>query len=127
MKIDFKARIAIIGAAGAMLALMATTAAAQDGDGNPRRQVPAGKTPRAADGKPDLSGVWSPEHTFIYDISVSLDERRDASIAALGGKIDQRTYVEGRSGGQLHADRRAAPGAVSMADHAKPGPHRVSL
>jgi hypothetical protein len=72
MKIDFKARIAISAVAGAMLALMAIPAPAQEGDGGPRRQVPAGKTPRAADGKPELSGVWSPEHTFIYDISVSL-------------------------------------------------------
>jgi hypothetical protein len=86
MKSDFKARIAISAAAGAMLALMAMPAAAQDGDGGPRRQVPAGKTPRAADGKPDLSGVWSPEHTFIYDISVSL--AKGDSIATLGGKID---------------------------------------
>jgi hypothetical protein len=46
---------------------------AQD-EGGPRRPVPTGKTPRTSDNKPDLSGVWGPEHVFIYDISVSLDK-----------------------------------------------------
>ena len=29
-------------------------------------------TPRLADGKVDLSGLWSPDRNFIYDISDSL-------------------------------------------------------
>ena len=32
----------------------------------------AGPTPRASDGKPDLSGIWTPDRSFIYDISTSL-------------------------------------------------------
>src|SRR5665213_1761493 len=33
---------------------------------------PAGPAPRAANGKPDLSGIWTPDRSFIYDISTSL-------------------------------------------------------
>lgn len=53
----------------------------------PRRQVPTGKTPRLADGKPDFSGVWSPEHTFIYDISVSLKPGETLPIQPWAEKV----------------------------------------
>src|ERR1700686_278061 len=71
---NFTARIAIPAFAGMMLAFVAIPATAQEGDAGPKRPVPTGKTPRTADNKQDLSGVWGPEHTFIYDISVSLDK-----------------------------------------------------
>jgi hypothetical protein len=31
-----------------------------------------GPAPRAANGKPDLAGIWSPDRNFIYDISSAL-------------------------------------------------------
>jgi hypothetical protein len=36
------------------------------------KDKPAGPTPRARDGKPDFTGIWTPDRSFIYDISTSL-------------------------------------------------------
>jgi len=44
------------------------TALAEFAKGN----APKGPTPRTTQGKPDLSGVWTPDRTFIYDISSAL-------------------------------------------------------
>jgi hypothetical protein len=110
-----------------MLAFMTLPAAAQEGDGGPRRTVPAGKAPRLPDGKPDLTGVWSPEHTFIYDISVSLDKDETLPMQPWAEKLTKEHMSQRRPGSELHADGRPASGAVSMADNAKPGVDCVSF
>lgn len=50
----------------------------------------AGPTPRAADGKPDLSGIWSPDRTFIYDISSSLAPGEELPLQPWAAKLAQQ-------------------------------------
>lgn len=48
---------------------------------------PATPTPRASDGKPDLSGIWSPDRTFIYDISSSLKPGEELPLQPWAAKL----------------------------------------
>ena len=48
---------------------------------------PASLTPKAADGKPDLSGIWTPDRTFIYDISTSLAKGEELPLQPWAAKL----------------------------------------
>jgi len=79
----------------AMVALLATSQAMRGQDdeaptkakGSKQKGAKAksGPTPRTADGKVDLSGLWSPDRNFIYDISDSLKP---------GDKLPAQTWAE---------------------------------
>jgi hypothetical protein len=51
------------------------------------KATPAGPTPKAADGKPDLTGIWSPDRTFIYDISSSLAKGEELPLQPWAAKL----------------------------------------
>jgi hypothetical protein len=51
------------------------------------KKLPAGPAPRADNGKPDLSGIWSPDRTFIYDIASSLKPGETLPIQPWAAKV----------------------------------------
>jgi hypothetical protein len=70
-----KCAIRSFGNAAALLGILSLFQVAvlgqEEGTG-PAAAVPKGPAPRLADGKPDLSGVWSPDRNFIYDLADAL-------------------------------------------------------
>ena len=48
---------------------------------------PSGPTPRASNGTPDLSGIWTPDRTFIYDISSSLKPGEELPLQPWAAKL----------------------------------------
>jgi len=49
--------------------------------------APKGPAPRTALGKPDLSGVWSPDRSFIYNIETSLKKGEKLPIQPWAEKL----------------------------------------
>lgn len=49
--------------------------------------APKGPAPRTEAGKPDLSGVWSPDRTFIYNIETSLKKGEKLPIQPWAQKL----------------------------------------
>jgi hypothetical protein len=48
---------------------------------------PAGPAPRMRDGKPDFTGIWTPDRTFIYDISSSLAKGEELPLQPWAAKL----------------------------------------
>jgi hypothetical protein len=57
----------------------------------------SGPAPRMADGKVDLSGLWSPDRNFIYDISDSLKPGDKLPTQPWAEKLTRERNVQGRS------------------------------
>jgi hypothetical protein len=78
------------------LLLAPAPAAAQDtqsvltGGGVENQPAPKGPTPRAKDGKPDLSGVWGPDRRFIYDITSALKPGETLPIQPWAAEVTKK-------------------------------------
>ena len=81
-------------ALGAMLAFISPPAGGQEEqDGAPKAKgkgkakQKSGPAPRAANGKPDLSGIWSPDRNFIYDIHDALKKGEELPLQPWATKL----------------------------------------
>ena len=57
-------------AAVALIFTVVSLPAQEEGTGNGKaKKAPTGPAPKLHDGKPDFSGIWSPDRNFIYDMT----------------------------------------------------------
>ena len=89
--------------------------------------APKGPAPRTSSGKPDLSGVWSPDRSFIYNIETALKKGEKLPLQPWAEKLAADAHVERRSRGELPAHRRASHGSLSLADRADADAHLLSV
>jgi hypothetical protein len=81
---DLMRSIATGAAVAAVLSLASTPAAGQAAQTASRQRGPA---PRGADGKPDLSGLWSPQRDFIIDLRKGLKPGSEMSLLPWAAKV----------------------------------------
>ena len=78
---------AVLSLASASAAGQAQPNASSDGRAGNRTAALRGPAPRAADGKPDLSGLWSPQRNFINDLSKGLKPGSEMVLLPSAAKV----------------------------------------